>query len=142
MSDQSASDIDVKDRLDIFDLYARASHASDSSDGDGWADTYTDDGAFTSRTYDLTARGRSELKEFIESSNNAALARGDQFRHLITALTMKPDGEDRIEAKAFLTITATSRDGATRIDRSVVMHDRLRRVDGRWLFELRQAYPD
>lgn len=137
----SARDIDVKDRLDIFDLYARASHASDASDGDGWAATFTEDGEIVSPTYGATARGRGALKEFIETTNDAALARGDQYRHVVTAITMVPAGPARIDAKAFLMITATRREGS-RIDRTIVMIDELRLVDGEWLFSRREARPD
>jgi uncharacterized protein (TIGR02246 family) len=136
-----ASDIDVKIRLDIQDLYARASHASDASDGVGWAETFVPNGVFVTKTYDSTVEGRAALAAFIESSNGAAWDRGEQFRHLITALTMWPLPDGRIGAKAFLTITATSTAG-TRIDRSVVMTDELAEHDGEWLFTRREAAPD
>lgn len=137
----SATSIPAQDRLDILDLYARQSHAVDSSDGDGWAATYTEDGVFESPTYKLTARGRTELKEFAEKSNGSALERGEQFRHLITAVVLEPVGQGRIDAKAYLTIIATTKDGS-RIDRSLVVIDELRKDDGQWLFLSRKTYRD
>ncbi|SFI60967.1 MULTISPECIES: nuclear transport factor 2 family protein [Microbacterium] len=133
--------IRVRDRLDILDLYARQSHAVDSSNGAGWAATFTDDGVFTSPTYNLTARGPDELAEFARSSNDAALARGEQFRHVVTAVMLTPVSDGRIDSKAYLMIIATSETG-TRIDRSLVMHDELRRVSGRWLVSSRETVRD
>lgn len=137
----TARSIDLVDRLDITDLYARQSQAVDSGDGDGWAGTFTEDGVFTSPTYSLTARGRAELKEFAETSNASALARGEQFRHVISSIAMRPAGEDRIDATTYLMITATG-DAGARVDRTLVMFDELRRVDGEWLFSSRETHRD
>jgi uncharacterized protein (TIGR02246 family) len=143
MTDENltARSIEVVDRLDIFDLYARQSHAVDSGDGDSWAGTFTEDGVFTSPTYNLTARGRAELKEFAETSNGAALARGEQFRHVISSIALRPSGVDCIAAKTYLMITATS-DAGARVDRTLVMLDELRKVDGEWLFSSRETHRD
>lgn len=140
-SPPDAASIDLADRLEILDLYARQSHAVDSSDGEGWASTYTEDGVFHSPTYNLSARGRADLSDFARSSNDAAYARGEQFRHVVSAIVLTPAGEGRIDSKAYLVILATAKEG-TRIDRSLVLHDELRRVEGRWLFSSRMSYRD
>ncbi|CAN5232003.1 hypothetical protein BH11ACT2_BH11ACT2_06000 [soil metagenome] len=137
----SASDIDVVDRLDILDLYARQSHAVDGGDGDAWARTYTRTGTFSSPTYNLTATGHDELKQFAEVSNGTALARGEQFRHLVTAIAMAPAEPGAIAVRAYLTITATTSEGS-RVDRSLVMIDRLEREGGRWLIASRSVHRD
>jgi len=136
-----ARDIEVGARLDILDLYARQSHAVDSGNGDAWADTYTQDGVFQSPTYQLTARGHAELSAFARTSNDAALARGEQFRHLITGIALTPAGPDRIDAMAYLTILATTKEGS-RVDRVLVLHDVLRRVGDEWLFASREVFRD
>lgn len=141
MTNRRAEAIDIADRLDIYDLYARQSQAVDSSDGDGWAASYTEDGVFESPTYRLVARGREELKAFAESSNNAALERGEQFRHVISSIVLTPEADGSVSSRAYLMILATDGNG-TRIDRSTVVHDRLTKADGAWLFSSRRTARD
>jgi len=133
--------LSVVDRLDIIELYSRQSHLIDSGDSHGWAATFTHDGSFSSPTYKLTARGTSELQDFAQSSNGAALKRGEQFRHHVSEIVITSTGADSADSSAYLMITATSSEG-TRIDRSVVLHDRLVRDDGRWLFKSRETFRD
>src|ERR1700733_10915609 len=73
--------IELGDRMEILDLYARQAHLIDGGDAAGWSETFTADGSFESPTYGLTAVGRTALADFAASSNSAALARGEQYRH-------------------------------------------------------------
>jgi len=136
-----ARGIDIADRLDIYDLYARQSQAVDNGDGEGWAATYTEDGVFESPTYELVARGGGELSAFARDSNSAALERGEQFRHVVSSIVLVPESDGSVSARAYLMILATNVNG-TRIDRSVVMHDRLVKVGDAWLFSARKTVRD
>jgi len=137
----TATDIPLGDRLDILDLYARQSHAVDAAHGELWAATFTEDGVFESPTYGLTARGRRELADFARMSNKTAEGRGERFRHRVSEIVLTRVGDDRVDVVAYLMITATGTEG-TRIDRSLVTHDALRKVDHRWLVQSRQTFRD
>jgi hypothetical protein len=137
----SAASIPVQDRLDIVDLYARQSHVIDGGDGPGWADTFTPEGVFESPTFKLVATGRAALAEFGMTSNNAAVARGEQLRHWISAIVLTPIGVDTISSRAYLMILATSAQG-TRIDRSLRIEDSLVRGESGWLFSHRAVFRD
>src|SRR5690606_34346694 len=131
--------LEAVDRLRILELYAVQSHAVDSSDGDGWAATFTEDGVFESPTYQLVARGRAELAAFAQSSNDAAREKGIQYRHYINAVVLTSRNDYTVDAQAYLAIMATSNSG-TVIERSLVLHDELMLTDSGWLFSSRKTY--
>ncbi|MBB6407186.1 nuclear transport factor 2 family protein [Arthrobacter sp. AZCC_0090] len=137
----TARRIPLEDRLNIQDLYARQSHAIDGGDAAGWARTYTVDGSFISPTFNLTAVGHEELEKFAQTSNDSALARGEQLRHWLNSLVLRPRDADTIDANAYLLILATSVDG-TRIDRSLRIEDVITCVGGEWLFISRTVFRD
>lgn len=136
-----ATSIAVHDRLDILDLYARQSHAIDGADAAEWAATFTEGGSFESPTFKLVATGRERLSQFAKDSNDAALGRGEQLRHWISAIVLRPTGADTVEADAYLMILATSVTG-TRIDRSLRVEDALERTAEGWLFSRRAVFRD
>jgi uncharacterized protein (TIGR02246 family) len=133
--------VPVSDRLEVLDLYARQSQLVDASDGGGWADTFTPDGEFVSVSYDMTARGRDALAAFAVESNRSAAERGDRLRHHVTDVVLERIADDELAAVAYLVITAASEAG-TRIDRSVVVTDRLVRHDGAWRVARRATQRD
>jgi hypothetical protein len=139
-TDQSG--LQIADRLEILDLYARQAHLIDGGDAAGWAATFTDQGVFESPTYRLTAVGRAELARFAADSNGAAWARGEQLRHWLDQVVVDrtPEGA---QVRAYLLIVATSSTtGTSRIDRSLRVTDELVQVDGRWLLASRRVLRD
>ena len=133
--------ITVEDRLAIMDLFARQSHCIDGGDAAGWAATYALDGSFHSPTYKLTATGRAALTDFAENSNSGAKARGEQFRHHVSAVMLTPKTASEVTSVSYLMILATTLDG-TRVDRSVRMFDELVKVEGEWLVASRTVLRD
>lgn len=133
--------ITVEDRLAIMDLFARQSHCIDGGDAAGWAATYALDGSFHSPTYKLTATGRAALTDFAENSNSGAKARGEQFRHHVSAVMLTPKTATEVTSVSYLMILATTLDG-TRVDRSVRMFDELVKVEGEWLVASRTVLRD
>lgn len=133
--------ITVEDRLAILDLFARQSHCIDGGDAAGWAATYAPDGSFHSPTYKLTATGRAALTDFAENSNSGAKARGEQFRHHVSAVMLTPKTASEVTSVSYLMILATTLDG-TRVDRSVRMFDELVKVEGEWLVASRTVLRD
>ena len=137
---EQVASLTLEDRLAILDLYARQSHLIDGGDADGWAATFTEDGAFESPTYRLTATGRAELAKFAADSNGAALARGVQLRHWIGQVVIDPT-DGGADVQAYLVIVATSREGS-RIDRSLQVIDVLARAGGAWRVASRKVFRD
>ena len=133
--------ITVEDRLAILDLFARQSHCIDGGDAAGWAATYSVDGSFHSPTYKLTATGRAALEDFAANSNAGAQARGEQFRHHVSAVMLTPKTATEVSSVSYLMILATTVDG-TRVDRSVRMFDELVKVDGEWFVASRTVLRD
>ena len=133
--------ITVEDRLAIMDLFVRQSHCIDGGDAAGWAATYAPDGSFHSPTYKLTATGRAALTDFAENSNSGAKARGEQFRHHVSAVMLTPKTASEVTSVSYLMILATTLDG-TRVDRSVRMFDELVKVEGEWLVASRTVLRD
>jgi hypothetical protein len=133
--------LSVEDRLAILDLYARQSHRIDGGDGAGWAATFTADGTFISPTYQLTATGPAELQAFALSSNGAARARGEQFRHLLDNVVFEVLDADQVRVEAYLIIFATTNTGS-RVDRTVLVFDDLIRIEGQWLVHVRRVVRD
>jgi hypothetical protein len=132
---------DIADRLAVYDLYARQAHLIDGGAADGWAKTFTVDGRFSSPTYGLTAVGRGELAEFAASSNNAALARGQQYRHWVDQLVIQQQGPGEMRVDGYMLIVATTAE-STGIERSLRLVDVLRCVDGEWLVASREMFRD
>ena len=54
--------LDASDRVEIYELYARAAISFDTGDADGFAESFTRDGTFVAST-DLT--GREALAEYV-----------------------------------------------------------------------------
>jgi ketosteroid isomerase-like protein len=138
---ESPTDVTLQDRAEIAELFARQAHAIDGGDAAGWAATFTADGRFVSPTYKLTATGPAELTTFADNSNSGALARGEQLRHYMSQTVITVVGPGVFRVDGYLTIMATSRDGA-RVDRSLVVLDELHRVDGTWLVHSRTVFND
>jgi hypothetical protein len=138
---ESSKALAISDRLAVLDLYAHQSHRIDGGDAAGWAATFTADGSFISPTYKLTATGQSELAAFAESSNSAALARGEQLRHLLNNIVFEVIDGTHLHVEAYLMIFATSTSGS-RVDRVVRVYDDLVQVDGQWLVHLRRVVRD
>lgn len=138
----AARSLATTDRLDILDLYARQAHAIDRGDADVWAACFTDSGVFISPTFQLTASGQQELRDFAESSHAAAAARGEQLRHWMDAIVMVPVSQNAVHVDAYLMILATSGAAGSRIDRSLRVEDDLERVDGDWYLASRTVVRD
>ncbi|MER6948479.1 nuclear transport factor 2 family protein [Nonomuraea sp. NPDC000554] len=104
---------------EILHLLARQAHAIDTGRAQEWAETFTEDGVFSSPTYPAPVRGRRALAEFA-----AAFARDNPAgRHVITNVWL-----DGPYARSVLLVL----DG-TRIVRVTELRDRLVERDGRRL---------
>jgi ketosteroid isomerase-like protein len=129
----------VADRVEILELLARYAHAIDTSDGEAYADCFTDDGVIELRSSGLHVQGRAALVEFAREDH----ARGGAARHLTNSPIIEGDG-DRATIRVYLLRLTQDRslDERRGIGPVGFYHDTLRRIAGRWRFERREAFID
>ncbi len=123
--------LSVDDRLAILDLMAQYNHCADSGDGEGFADTFTEDALFEGSM--RTARGRAELAQ---AGGGSA-----QWKHWLSSPIIEGDG-DHATAKVYLVRTGVGEDEAVELLASGIYHDTLVRLDGEWKFSHRKVHPD
>ena len=89
--------IGTDDRLAILDMLARYCWLVDAGDGDGWANLWTEDGAFTGIPTPL--RGRDQLRNVPSG----------KFKHILSNVTVDPGcSHDEASAMAYSTIYEAS----------------------------------
>lgn len=85
-SSANAAELATQDYIDIEQLYATYNHAIDSGDGEGWAATFTPDGAFNTRF-----TGKEALVGFVKSWREKM--NGANRRHWNSNLRITPSAE-------------------------------------------------
>ncbi|MCU1514617.1 MAG: hypothetical protein JWO10_1707 [Microbacteriaceae bacterium] len=141
MAAAAATTMQVSDRLDILDLYARQCHAIDSGDGAAWAMTFTADASFASGSKGTFLSGRAEFETFVAEFYAQSVRRGEQNRELVTSVVLSPHDSDSVHSEAYVIITASAKE-KVRLLRTVRLVDELVRVEGEWLFSSRLAVRD
>ena len=124
--------LSVDDRLEILELMARYNHGADGGDGEGFADTFTEDALFEGSM--SSARGRAELVQVIASG-------GGLWKHWLNSPIIEGDG-DHATAKVYLVRTGLNEDGEVGLIASGTYHDTLVRSDGEGKFTHRKVHPD
>ena len=126
------------DRGEILQVAGRYAHAHDSFDAEGWADCFTEDGAFES---DAQGRfeGRDALIGFLQTGKEFAAQRGTLGRHWTNHWVIDGNG-DTATATCYGMVIDTANDG--RVLAHGVYHDRLRKIGGSWKFAERSWTTD
>jgi len=124
------------DHEQIRALVARYNFAFDFGDADAWAACFSDDGAFESVGVESEPVhvDRADLPAFAERQFGINQLRG---RHWTNNELIEIDG-DTATMQCYLVAITTDR----RIAATGVYRDRLRKVDGHWLFSLRHVDVD
>jgi 3-phenylpropionate/cinnamic acid dioxygenase small subunit len=126
-----------EERPAIRDLYFRYALEIDEGHYDRWIDCFTNDGTFDSPRFGRHV-GHDGLRKF------AAIYReslgGAKVRHVITNVLVDIEG-DRATGTCYLSYYHTKH-GTTELAGMGGYRDKLRKVDGRWLFESRQVFID
>lgn len=125
--------LSLDDRLEILDLAARYSHATDHGDAEALADTFTDDGIFEG-----AGEPRQGRAAHVAATQTLA-ASGLALRHFISNPVIEGDG-DRATMKLYVEVKNLGD-----LDRPMLVgcyHDELRRVEGRWKFARRRVETD
>ncbi|MDA0256271.1 MAG: nuclear transport factor 2 family protein [Chloroflexi bacterium] len=129
------------DRREIVELVARYNWALDvDRDAAAVADTFTDDGAFVSGN-GTGGSGREGIVDYFSGGGERQRPGGAPvLRHWTTNHVIEGDGDEATH-RCYILLIALGEAGA-RVDRTGIYRDRLRHVDGRWLFAERQVSID
>lgn len=119
----------AEDVTAIHQLLARYAHAIDSGNGKAWAETFTEDGVFE-YVDRRRAVGRAAIAAVVGTRRPYA------SRHMAQNALITVDG-DTATMKAYLIVTR-----GTQITVTGGYEDKLRRVNGAWLFSERRFTDD
>ncbi len=120
--------LSAEDQLAIMDLSARYCHATDSHDSEGWADTFTADGAIEAPQG--TSQGRDALIQFSQGVNTGM----PNVRHHISNIVICGEG-DSATMKSYLNLINTEGNATVF---TATYEDQIVRVDGEWKFAHRK----
>ena len=127
----------MDDLGEIQQLYARYAWAMDEGQFEQWLQLFTDDAVIEGPTFGRY-QGREDLKRFVAKYK---LANGMfQVRHMLSNLLVEIEG-DNAAGRCYVAHYRTHR-GRTELNGMGGYRDRLRKVDGKWLFAERQAFFD
>jgi len=128
--------LSIEDHLAIQQLVARYSHAIDSGDGRGWAETFVEDGVLDAGLLQL--EGRDALRSFADSFPSSVRAP----RHIATNLVIEGDG-DTAQLRAYVQLYVLAGDPPRQeISASGTYTDTLVKQDGQWRFVRRTFVND
>jgi uncharacterized protein (TIGR02246 family) len=118
----------VEDQLAIQQLAARYSHAIDSGDGPGYADTFLPDGVLDAGA--LQVEGSRALEQFANEFSKSVRSP----RHVATNLVIDGDG-DQATLKAYVQMFAMIGEPPRhQVTASGTYVDTLTKADGSWRF--------
>jgi 3-phenylpropionate/cinnamic acid dioxygenase small subunit len=132
--------IDLRDHVEIQELYARYNHYIDSDRFDEWVSLFTSDGVFASAGQ---CRGHEQLAAFVR--DRAERQQDLTFRgaqHWNTNLVLERDG-DVVRGSCYLVRFAVEKaSGAKNVVTLGRYEDELIRTDGAWRFARRTVHTD
>jgi ketosteroid isomerase-like protein len=123
--------VSPEDHSQIFNLMGRYQHLVDDGDEDGWADLYTEDGAFLGVSdNDDDHRGREGLRKVVRM--NMANG-GGRFRHNICSFSAEYGASsDEVHARYYMIGTISPQGQAARVALQVDVRTHLVRLGGEW----------
>ncbi|HTQ34045.1 MAG TPA: nuclear transport factor 2 family protein [Stellaceae bacterium] len=128
---------DLQDRAAIHDLFTRYCCALDNGEVETVLDCFTADAVLKSPVVDI--QGRDEIRAFA-GRFAAQRAGGTQFRHMVTNIAVRIDG-DRAAATAYL-LVLISKDGSHRTLPPGRYECDVVRTEGVWRFARRNVFHD
>lgn len=135
----SSEQLEIVDRLEILDLYARYNHAIDAGSGDAWRACFAEDGFLSLPYRNVVHRGDAALRRTAEEFPAKTEGRG---RHVVTNIALSPSREG-VSGLAYLALIRGGW-GETPpvIELTGRYHDLLVRESGRWCFASRVLEAD
>jgi uncharacterized protein (TIGR02246 family) len=136
---------EMKDRTDIEELMWRYARTLDSTDADGYAATYTEDGEFVSPANSI--KGHEALKNFIigvKKSREERAAKGEKVTgtlHMTTnhIITFQDNDHATINAYWLTMFPGQGAETPARVGGVGRSVDELVRVNGKWLIKTRNV---
>lgn len=110
----------------LSNMYGAQALAIDTGDGQTWADTYLEDGSYSSPSYGRPYTGRDELIEF----GNSFPSRSPCAKHLVLNVHVKEINGDRASVILTYVIVSGEPGGECTILRTVTAFDDVVLVDG------------
>jgi uncharacterized protein (TIGR02246 family) len=127
-----------EDKLEIQELVARYDRAVDTDDHETWVDCFTEDGSWDGGPKIV---GRVALLEFVRSlPTDPTFAAFRGARHFVTNFLVEETGPGEARLRCD-NLMLQPREGGVAGLAAADYDDRLRRVDGRWLFVSRRWRP-
>jgi len=124
--------VSAEDFAQIHNLMGRYQYLVDSGDEEGWADLFTEDGAFQGLgpEADEQFRGREGLKGVVRM--NMANS-GGRMRHNMCSFSAEyGDGTDEAHARYYMVGAVTPPGQPSQIAMQVDVHTHLVRIGGEW----------
>jgi ketosteroid isomerase-like protein len=125
----------TQDRLEILELAARYSHATDHGDAEALADTFTEDGVFEVAGMGEPRKGRAAHL----AATSAPRPPGLVMRHFTSNPVIEGDG-DTATMKLYVEVKNLGAGGQPLL--LGCYHDELRREHGAWKFARRNVEVD
>lgn len=116
----------------VYQLYGRQSHAIDSGNATGWAETFTEDGAFHSPSYPQSVERRKELIAFAEQFYANCQKTSEQLRHVITDISVRMSSPTTLSSRAYLQIVGTTPGKRPVVQRLTVINDDIQMTENGW----------
>jgi 3-phenylpropionate/cinnamic acid dioxygenase small subunit len=127
----------VEDREQIRELYARYAHTVDLGQFEAWVKCFTEDGTFESPIFGKHTGPQGLLKFTALYKESMG---GAQVRHVMSNVLFEVNG-DRATGSCYLSYYHC-KDGKVSLSALGRYEDRLRKVNGSWLFESRKVTID
>ncbi|MFI2714633.1 nuclear transport factor 2 family protein [Micromonospora sp. NPDC018662] len=128
---------------EVQQFYAWHMHLLDSGAAREWADTFTPDGVFAPPSAPRPIVGRDALAAGAEQAHAELRRKGEQHRHLLLSVNVRPQDDGSLTVRSYAQIVATPRDGEPRLHLMCVTHDVLvRGADGQLLVRHRRVTRD
>lgn len=127
---------------EIQEFYAQQMHAIDGGDVDGWTDSFTEDGVFSSNALPESGKGRAIIAWGAKRGIDERAAKGVVRRHLMTMLSIDPRDDGTVGTRSYVLVVETPAGGQSGIYISTVCEDVLVPADGSWLVRRRQVLLD
>ncbi|MGH8012140.1 MAG: nuclear transport factor 2 family protein [Candidatus Binataceae bacterium] len=127
----------LEDREQIRELYARYAHTVDHDQFPAWVKCFTEDGTFESPIFGKHSGPRGLLKFTALYKESMG---GARVRHVMSNVLFEVDGE-RATGSCYLSYYHC-KEGKVSLAALGRYDDRLRKINGEWLFESRQVTID
>jgi hypothetical protein len=123
----------IADRLEIFELYARAAVSFDTGDAEAFAQCFTPEGVFDSRT---PIAGHDELVAYVTRRFTEAPGMAHHISNIYIDET-----DEGARGTAYGVILSTASDGRLQLRTAGTYKDDLVSENGRWRIRYRRFHP-